>query len=148
MSDRVALLLARRARVFEALSARRRLAWSWALQGVMWGVLLIGGAMGIVPSSAAPLLLLASGCVLAWSAVEGMLMQRALREPPGVWILTFVAGLIPPAAPVLAVVMLIESVAVLKIARRLRGSRCGMCGYDLRGIDLPVCPECGWRAEP
>lgn len=145
MSDRVALLLARRARVFEALSPRRRLILSWALQGVIWGALLIGGGLGIVPREIAPLLLLISACVLAWSAVEGMLMQRALREPPGVWLLTFVAGLIPPAAPVLALVMLLESIAVLKIARRLRRDQCAMCGYDLRGIEGSICPECGWK---
>lgn len=145
MSDRVALLLARRARVFEALSARRRLIWSWVLQGVIWGAMLVGGGLGIVPQSVGPLLLLASACVLAWSAVEGMLLQRALREPAGVWVLTFVGGLIPPAAPVLALVMLIESIAVLKIARRLRSDQCAMCGYDLRGIEGAICPECGWK---
>ena len=72
-------------------------------------------------------------------------MQRALREPPGVWLLTFVAGLIPPAAPVLALVMLLESIAVLKIARRLRRDQCAMCGYDLREIEGSICPECGWK---
>lgn len=27
--------------------------------------------------------------------------------------------------------------------RRFQAGRCGACGYDLRGCDLRVCPECG-----
>lgn len=148
MSDRVALLLARRAQVFPALAARRRLMLAWGIQIVIWSAIFADFVVpGLVPPVVGGFLPLVSMCVLCWSAVEGMLMQRALREPTGVWLLTFVAGLIPPAAPVLAVVMLAESVAVLKIARRLRGSQCGMCGYDLRGIDAAVCPECGWKPD-
>ncbi len=32
------------------------------------------------------------------------------------------------------------------LSRRLRagfGTACGACGYDVRGLDSPVCPECG-----
>ncbi|MCL4199697.1 MAG: hypothetical protein KJZ69_19550 [Phycisphaerales bacterium] len=25
--------------------------------------------------------------------------------------------------------------------------RCPQCGYDLRGLDKPGCPECGWSRE-
>jgi hypothetical protein len=148
VSDRVALLLARRAEVFPALAARRRLMLAWGIQSVIWATIFANGIVpGLVPPVVRGFLPLVSMCVLCWSAVEGMLMQRALREPTGVWVLTFVGGLVPLAAPVLAVVMLIESVAVLKIARRLRGSQCGMCGYDLRGIGAAVCPECGWKPD-
>lgn len=147
MSDRVAHLLARRARVYDAITARRRLLWSWGCQGAIWGVIVTDRYLYFAPLAMTPILLIASACVLAWSAVEGLLLQRALREPSTVWVLTFLTGLIPPAAPVLALVMLIESVGVLRIASRLRRDQCARCGYDLRGIDGAVCPECGWKTE-
>lgn len=28
-------------------------------------------------------------------------------------------------------------------AKRLGGGRCGECGYDLKGVPSPTCPECG-----
>jgi len=33
--------------------------------------------------------------------------------------------------------------AVRARMRRLSGSHCAGCGYDLAGIEGPVCPECG-----
>lgn len=113
---------------------------------MIWPCIILGVMMPrTVPWQVLMFLPLVSFIVMVWAAIEGMHMQRALREPPGVWIATFFGGLIPPVALVLAVVMLIESVAVLKIARRLRRDQCAMCGYDLRGIEGAICPECGWK---
>ncbi len=33
------------------------------------------------------------------------------------------------------------------VARRHDPDRCAWCGYDLRGLPGPICPECGQRAE-
>ncbi|HZW11248.1 MAG TPA: hypothetical protein VFF69_15200 [Phycisphaerales bacterium] len=33
-------------------------------------------------------------------------------------------------------------------ARRRRRGQCPACGYDLRGVDAGVCPECGGETEP
>ncbi|QQE13729.1 hypothetical protein JD969_09785 [Planctomycetota bacterium] len=34
------------------------------------------------------------------------------------------------------------------IEEKLHSSRCYKCGYDLRGGEVSVCPECGERARP
>jgi hypothetical protein len=32
--------------------------------------------------------------------------------------------------------------------RRIKQGHCGPCGYDLRGTDHKICPECGENAKP
>jgi|GEM_PF-2616086 len=36
---------------------------------------------------------------------------------------------------------------LLQMKQRVRGGRCGWCGYDLRGDIAGGCPECGWGRD-
>jgi hypothetical protein len=147
MSERVAIILARRADVFRAISARRRLMLSWVVQTLVFAAACVSGIAGGSLDRFQPLLLLGGCFILVWSALEAVMLLGALREPPGVLVMTMLGIFVPIAAPILTIVMLWESVAVLKIAARMRKAQCARCGYDLRGITSVVCPECGWRMD-
>jgi hypothetical protein len=91
------------------------------------------------------------------------LLRQALEFGPGV-VFICGAGLLPVPLWVtmllfaavyvplqLIVVLWIEKWRIRKLARDyilLRGRpMCLSCGYDLRGQEVPRCPECGWECD-
>jgi len=67
-------------------------------------------------------------------------------ESPRKWRLHvggFVVDMVIWATPAYVVGHVLRSCQVRRLKRRLTNGLCVNCGYDLRGLPLPRCPECG-----
>jgi len=67
-------------------------------------------------------------------------------ESPRKWRLQvrgFMVDMVIWATPVYVVGRVLQSWQVRRLKRRLTNGLCVNCGYDLRGLTLPRCPECG-----
>lgn len=102
----------------------------------------LGGALGALslllpcPSRSGSIVRSASACVNGGIAIVAFWITFAGASSGSLYPL-LVAG---PAA-------LLVTTALLGIAPRRRppAHLCAACGYDLRGVDVDACPECGSR---
>ncbi len=103
------------------------------------GLLLIG--LAISP------LLQGAGMVVAMLGSAGPFSMGAFGSD--MWMMILYLG--APAGALLQFMiglnLLLGGKWLVERCRRDMIGRCGLCGYDIKGLRVPVCPECGAQIE-
>ena len=83
-----------------------------------------------------------AGKELNWTVLEGWWQEDSLPIPGRVLYGNLLLNIVILGLPLWCAAMM-----MFIIRRKMRGRRghCPRCGYDMRGLNTPGCPECGWN---
>lgn len=158
-------------RVYLVRIARIQRTLIWLTLGLLGCYAGLGGGVAVLrqlnaPPTAAKALLAGAGTLALMVAALGMVQTARLAvaagKPGGIAFTCALLMLIPAVGPL---VLMLVNTSATKILQRC-GARvgflgvsamqmralvlgaCPTCGYDIRGLPAPVCPECGAALDP